>query len=96
MRILFLVLSLFFCLSSGAATRKGDVNGDNQVTLVDVMFMVDYLLGVPNSAFVKANADMTGDKEINLADLMAIVDLVLSPEEEMGPGSADDPDVDGN
>ena len=78
MRILFLVLSLFFCLSSGAATRKGDVNGDNQVTLVDVMVMVDYLLGVPNSAFVKANADVTGEGVVNISDTIALINMVLN------------------
>ena len=96
MRKLFLAISLLLCLSSSAATRKGDVNGDGDISLLDITMMVDYVLGVSNSSFIFANADINNDKEISLADILLVVDMILSGQEEMGPGSAEDPDVDGN
>ena len=95
MRKLFLAISLLLCLSSSAATRKGDVNGDGEISLLDIMLMVDYVLGMPDSSFIFANADMNNDKEISLADILLVVDLILTEQEDMGPGSAEDPDVDG-
>ena len=94
MRNLLLAISLLFWLPSMAANRKGDVNNDGDVSLQDVMMMVDKILGVTDSSFVFANADMNNDNEISLVDILMVVDLILSGE-DMGPGSAEDPDVDG-
>ena len=55
----------------------GDVNGDNAVTIQDVVLLVDYTLNKPISGFTIEAADVTGDGLINISDVVAIVNLVL-------------------
>ena len=58
--------------------KKGDVNGDGEVSLLDILMCVDYILGQNPEGFIFANADMDDDKEISLADIMAIIDIILN------------------
>lgn len=58
-------------------TSMGDVNGDGQVSVNDVMAMVAYVLGVVNSGFIVENADLNGDGQISVNDVMALVKIVL-------------------
>ncbi len=55
----------------------GDVNGDGQVSVNDVMAMVAYVLGVVNSGFIVENADLNGDGQISVNDVMALVKIIL-------------------
>ena len=55
----------------------GDVNGDGQVSVNDVMAMVAYVLGVVNSGFIAENADLNGDGQISVNDVMALVAIIL-------------------
>ena len=55
----------------------GDVNGDGQVSVNDVMAMVAYVLGVVNSGFIVENADLNGDGQISVNDVMALVAIIL-------------------
>ena len=55
----------------------GDVNGDGEVTIQDVVLVVDKTLNKPVSGFVEAAADVTNDGQIDISDVVAIVNLVL-------------------
>jgi len=57
---------------------KGDANDDGQVTVTDVMFTVNHVLGKQDEAFCAANADMNGDGEISIADVMQIVNCIFN------------------
>ena len=55
----------------------GDVNGDGNVSIQDVVLLVDYTLNKPVSGFVLEAADVTGDNQINVSDVVGIVNIVL-------------------
>ena len=57
--------------------NKGDVNGDGSISVTDVTFLVDKILGNVNDNFVMANADVNGDGFISVSDVTALVDIIL-------------------
>ena len=59
------------------ATLKGDANSDGQVTVADVMLVVNYVLGKESGTFNSTNADVNGDGEITIADVMQTVDNII-------------------
>ena len=63
-------------------TRKdkvhGDVNGDGEVTIADVNYIINAILKGTNDM----NCDVNGDKEVNIADVNAVIYIIL------GGGSA--------
>ena len=60
---------------------RGDVNADGDVNLVDLMMIVDHLLGISNADFHFNNADLDCNGEVSLVDLMIEVDILLGKEE---------------
>jgi arabinan endo-1,5-alpha-L-arabinosidase len=56
----------------------GDVNEDGQVSVADVMDVVQYILGVTPSTFNVRAADINGDSQISVVDVTALVALILS------------------
>lgn len=56
----------------------GDANGDGDVSLIDVIVTVDYLLGQNPEVFYFYNADVNEDNTISLIDILGIVDIILS------------------
>ena len=59
---------------------KGDVNGDGEIGMPDVMFVVNYILGTPAESFNEKNADANLDGEIGMPDVMFIVNYILNGE----------------
>lgn len=59
---------------------RGDANGDREINMSDVMFIVNYTLGTPALSFDAAAADANGDGEINMSDAMYIVNRILNKE----------------
>jgi len=55
----------------------GDANGDGTVNVTDVVAIVNYILGKPNSNFNLSVADVNGDGEINVTDVVAVVNIIL-------------------
>ena len=55
----------------------GDCNGDGDVTVVDVMLAVDYILDDGRTSLVFMNSDINLDENITVVDVMAIVDIIL-------------------
>lgn len=56
----------------------GDANGDGEVSMADVMFVVNYILGTPAETFNFKNADANLDGEIGMPDVMYIVNYILN------------------
>lgn len=57
----------------------GDADGNGEVSLVDVMLTVEYILNDGDvDGFVFANADVVTDEAISLADVMGIVEIILN------------------
>ena len=68
-------------LSSGStSTVLGDVDGDGTVSVTDVAWIVNHILGVNDNNFIAANADINGDGEIDINDVMATVSIILKGE----------------
>lgn len=80
---------LFFCcillltgiaianVSAKDVTIIGDVNGDEQVTISDVVNTINYILGNPVSDFNITAADVNGDGDISITDVGCIINIVL-------------------
>jgi len=59
-------------------TLEGDVDGDGEITVGDVLAIIDYMLGNPVESFNVEVADVNHDGEITLSDVMMLIDLILS------------------
>lgn len=61
-----------------SAVVPGDVNGDGNINVLDVMTLISYRLGDPQDPFFSDNADVNGDGDINVVDIMMIIDIILN------------------
>ena len=63
---------------TNAACINGDVNGDDLINVLDVVMVIDVILGntLPDDIFMFC-ADMNGDGEINVLDVVQIIDIIL-------------------
>ena len=64
---------------SGQGFIKGDANGDGNVTISDVVAIVNKILGNPSENFKEAAADVDGDGQITIADAVGVVNIILNP-----------------
>ena len=55
----------------------GDVNGDGEISVSDIMGIVNYVLGVEQNVFILENADVNGDGDISVADVLGLVNKYL-------------------
>ncbi|MBQ6080030.1 MAG: chitobiase/beta-hexosaminidase C-terminal domain-containing protein [Muribaculaceae bacterium] len=60
------------------AGLRGDVNGDQTVSIADVTALIDYLLSHDASTISLENADCNLDENISIADVTALIDYLLS------------------
>jgi len=58
--------------------KKGDVNGDNEVTIEDAMIVLSYILGENPENFNEAVADRNGDKMVTITDVLIILDSITN------------------
>ena len=58
----------------------GDVNGDGEVNITDVVLLVDYILDRENPSFIIENADINSDNTINITDVTLLVNIILGKE----------------
>ncbi|MBP5387674.1 MAG: C10 family peptidase [Prevotella sp.] len=68
-------------LRLGPNGLPGDVNNDGQVTVADVMLLLNYALGHNPTMFNEANADVNNDDNISISDVMVLLKLVISESE---------------
>ncbi len=56
--------------------KKGDVNGDDQVDISDVVELVNIILGSAEDAD-NSSADVNGDTNIDISDVVELVNIIL-------------------
>ncbi len=59
---------------------RGEANGDGEIGMPDVMFIVNYILGTPDASFNTEAADANLDGEVGMPDVMFIVNYILNGE----------------
>jgi len=57
---------------------RGDANGDGEIGMPDVMYIVNYILGTPADDFDIEAADANSDGEVGMPDVMYIVNYILN------------------
>ncbi|MDY6300597.1 MAG: SUMF1/EgtB/PvdO family nonheme iron enzyme [Bacteroidales bacterium] len=60
------------------AYLRGDVNGDEIVSIKDVTSLIDYLLSDDASSIILSNADLDANGIVNIADVTCLIDYLLS------------------
>lgn len=86
-------LLFFFAMlmiSTGAMAQsgvRGDANGDGEVGMPDVMFIMNYILGTPAENFNEKNADANLDGVISEPDAAYVVYYILYGKFPEGPVS---------
>lgn len=57
---------------------RGDVNGDEAVTIKDVTLLIDYLLSGDTTGVILENADCNLDEAVTIKDVTVLIDYLLS------------------
>ncbi len=55
----------------------GDANGDEEVTIADVVAIINYLLDPTSAKFNEAAANVDGQDGVTLADALAIINMII-------------------
>ena len=55
----------------------GDVSGDLEISVTDVVSIIDNVLGENSNEFIFRAADMNGDGEITVTDAISVIDIIL-------------------
>ena len=64
---------------NGNTTLPGDINGDSQVNIQDIIFLINFILDVEMpDADQFAAADMNGDEELNIQDVILVINSILN------------------
>ncbi len=56
----------------------GDVNGDGAINIVDIIAMVNYIIGTSNEANYDVAADLNEDGVINVTDIVSVISQILA------------------
>ena len=59
--------------------KLGDVTGNNEVDVFDIVYEVNFILGKKPKAFVKCAADVNSDNVIDVLDVQGIIKTILNP-----------------
>ncbi|MDP2423475.1 MAG: dockerin type I domain-containing protein [Bacteroidales bacterium] len=57
---------------------RGDANGDGLVNVLDVITVINYIMGQNPPGFIFLNADVNGDQEINVLDVIGIINIIMA------------------
>ena len=55
----------------------GDVNFDNEINILDVVLMVDFIFGEPTDEFEYSAGDINLDGILNILDVVAVINIIL-------------------
>ena len=93
------LLALLLALAAGGARAsvKGDVNGDQMVSVTDVTLLVNIILGETDD-YDEYAADLNGDSYITVADVTLLVNIILGGDYSFIPDTqggevSDDPAI---
>ena len=64
--------------TAGDSFLMGDVNDDGIISVVDVMLLVDNILGKEQDDFLPERADIDADGLISITDVTTLVSLILA------------------
>ncbi len=70
--------NVLFSASVTPPAIPGDANGDREVNITDVTYVLDKINGNPSADFVEVAADLNSDGEINITDITLILDIINS------------------
>jgi hypothetical protein len=62
--------------------QTGDVNMDNVVNVIDIVIIIDFILGNINTDFTAQQltiADATEDGSVNVLDVIIVIEIILNP-----------------
>jgi hypothetical protein len=68
---------------TGVATGNnaaGDLNGDGQLTVSDVILLINDLISANRMMTANPVADMNGDGDVNITDVVNLIDAVMHAE----------------
>ena len=66
-------------VDSGPACTLGDINQDSVINVIDIVSLVNYILGSANFNDIQLCAsDLNGDSVINVIDIVSLVNQILS------------------
>lgn len=57
--------------------KPGDANGDDTVSIIDAVLVVDKILGHPLEEFIEEAANVNDDESISIIDAVGVVDIIL-------------------
>ena len=57
---------------------RGDVNGDNEVSVADVSLLINYILGGKGVQAAVYNPDVNQDGEVDVSDVNLVISIILS------------------
>jgi hypothetical protein len=69
--------------------KNGDANGDDEVSIIDAVSVVDCILGNRPEGFIEEAANTNDDEGISIIDAVGVVDIIL--DESGGNGARQDP-----
>ena len=62
--------------------KNGDANGDDVVSIIDAVLVVDDILGHPADVFIEEVANVNDDEGISIIDAVGVVDIILGDSNE--------------
>ena len=74
-----LLSGIRFYRNPGCNEKVGDVNGDGTIDILDVVRIINIILGnpPPPAACELKAADINNDGEVNILDVIAVVNMIL-------------------
>ena len=62
------------------ANLKGDVNGDGQVGIGDIVAVTNVMAGIETNPDIIARADVNADTQVGIGDIVAITNIMAGKE----------------
>lgn len=65
------------CLKSLGTIRRGDANCNGIVDVLDIIVIVNYIMGQNPDPFCFDNANLNGDNQVDVLDIIATVNIIM-------------------
>lgn len=69
-----------FTVSAGSASRPGDLDGDNSLTIDDITKLIKFVANKATAAEAGQSADVNGDGELTIDDITRLIKMVANKE----------------
>jgi hypothetical protein len=74
------IFQIFFSRTIQNIPSYGDINQDDQVNILDIIFLMNFILGEQEYSDEQLQlADLNQDAEINILDVINLINLILDP-----------------